>query len=76
MSSIDPENLKQALASEEAVVFAYLFGSHATGEVTPLSDVDIAIYPSRKLHLNDRLEAQPETPFSPNSGLVSYCSVV
>jgi len=55
MSSIDPEILKQAVASEEAVVFAYLFGSHATGDVTPLSDVDVAIHPSRTLNLDDRL---------------------
>jgi predicted nucleotidyltransferase len=55
MSSIDLENLKQALVSEETVVFVYLFGSHVTGEVTPLSDVDIAVYPRRKLSLDDRL---------------------
>ncbi len=32
------------LRSREDVVFAYLFGSTATGESTPLSDVDIAVY--------------------------------
>lgn len=26
------------------IVFAYIFGSQATGEQTPMSDVDIAIY--------------------------------
>ena len=55
MLSIDLKNLKQALASEELIVFAYLFDSHATGEVTPLSDVDLAVYPARKLSLDDRL---------------------
>lgn len=47
--------LQQALADEESVWFAYLFGSVATGKTTPLSDVDIAVFPSRKLTLDDRL---------------------
>jgi len=49
------EQLQQALAAEEAVLFAYLFGSVAAGETTPLSDVDVAIYPTQKLTLDDRL---------------------
>ena len=49
------EQLKQALAAEETVLFAYLFGSVAAGEATPLSDVDVAIFPARKLTLDDRL---------------------
>jgi predicted nucleotidyltransferase len=53
--SLDIESLKQALAAEETILFAYLFGSFATGSSTPLSDVDIAIYPARKLGLDDRL---------------------
>jgi predicted nucleotidyltransferase len=55
MDAIDLESLKQALASEEMIAFAYLFGSHASGETTLLSDVDIAVYPARKLSLDDRL---------------------
>jgi predicted nucleotidyltransferase len=31
----------------EKIVFAYLFGSAATDELTPLSDIDIAAYLSR-----------------------------
>jgi predicted nucleotidyltransferase len=55
MPTPDIENIKRALASEEAVVFAYLFGSFANGKMTPLSDVDIAVYPARTITLDDRL---------------------
>ena len=37
-------DVRKVLAEEEAVVFAYLFGSLASGRVQPLSDVDIAVY--------------------------------
>jgi len=53
--TFNDEQLQQALAAEEAVIFAYLFGSVAGGETTPLSDVDVAIYPTRRLTLDDRL---------------------
>jgi predicted nucleotidyltransferase len=38
------KTLGQALASCPAVVFAYLFGGAATSRLTPLSDVDVAVY--------------------------------
>ena len=38
------ESLPAILAAHEKVVFAYLFGGMAKGEVRPLSDVDIALY--------------------------------
>lgn len=38
------ESLPAILAAHDKVVFAYLFGGLAKGEVRPLSDVDIAIY--------------------------------
>lgn len=38
------QTLGQALASCPGVVFAYLFGGAATGRLTPLSDVDVAVY--------------------------------
>ena len=43
------ENIKELLVPvferyRAKVVFAYLFGSMAIGEVSPLSDVDIAVY--------------------------------
>ena len=36
--------LQEALQNYPQVLFAYLFGSQATGNVTPMSDVDIAVY--------------------------------
>ena len=36
----------KALAADERVVFAYLFGGLAAGRMKPLSDVDIAVYVS------------------------------
>ena len=41
------EKLQQALQEDDNVVFAYLFGGLAKGAVSPLSDVDIAIYVNR-----------------------------
>jgi len=35
--------IEQYFAALDAVVLAYLFGSHARGEARPLSDVDIAV---------------------------------
>jgi predicted nucleotidyltransferase len=55
LTTLDVERMKQALAAEETILFAYLFGSFATGTSTPLSDIDVAIYPARKLSLDDRL---------------------
>jgi predicted nucleotidyltransferase len=36
--------LGQALAGCPSVLFAYLFGGAATGRLTPMSDVDVAVY--------------------------------
>ncbi len=38
------QTLDQALSGCRGVVFAYLFGGTATGEIRPLSDVDLAVY--------------------------------
>ena len=38
------ETLGEPLARHSSVVFAYLFGGAATGRLTPLSDVDVAVY--------------------------------
>jgi len=35
---------KKVLATEDNIVFAYLFGGLASGKPRPLSDVDIAVY--------------------------------
>ncbi|MCR4319535.1 MAG: nucleotidyltransferase domain-containing protein [Candidatus Brocadiaceae bacterium] len=37
-------NVREYLNKHPKVVFAYLFGGLARGRVSPLSDVDIAIY--------------------------------
>ncbi|KAA0222043.1 nucleotidyltransferase domain-containing protein [candidate division KSB1 bacterium] len=49
------KKLQQALACEAAILFAYLFGSAAVNETTPLSDIDIAVFPAKKLSLDERL---------------------
>lgn len=36
--------LQQTLKEDDNIVFAYLFGGLAKGVITPLSDVDIAVY--------------------------------
>jgi len=41
---VDSTALRTTLEARPEVLFAYLFGSCATGDITPLSDVDIAIY--------------------------------
>jgi len=38
------------------VEFAYLFGSYATGDTGPLSDIDIAVYLKRNLSEEDQEE--------------------
>lgn len=55
MPAFDLKNLQEALSSESDVLFAYLFGSYACGEQTPLSDIDVAVYPARALTLDERL---------------------
>ncbi len=36
--------VKKVIEAEDNIIFAYLFGSMASGSQTNLSDVDIAIY--------------------------------
>jgi len=38
--------IKTVLTQKDSVVFAYLFGSAVTGFLTPMSDLDIAVYVS------------------------------
>lgn len=70
-----PENIIDLLPKAQAylkahpkVVFAYLFGGIARGKLTPLSDVDIAIYISKdadileqKMEILGKLMEQLET---------------
>ena len=70
-----PENIERLLPKAQAylqsrsdITFAYLFGSLARGQSTPLSDVDIAVYLSegeidieRKMEILGRLMELLET---------------
>jgi len=47
------ETLGSVVARCRGVVFAYLFGSVACGAITPLSDVDLAIYVDDREDLNE-----------------------
>jgi predicted nucleotidyltransferase len=38
------EDARKALVQNPFIVFAYLFGSMTTGFVTPMSDIDVAVY--------------------------------
>ena len=42
------QDVQELLEREDKVIFAYLFGGMALGRITPLSDVDIAIYLANK----------------------------
>jgi len=43
------DEIRAFIRKEEAVRVAYLFGSHATGQAGPLSDLDIAVLLDRRL---------------------------
>ena len=47
------EKLKLFFAEQQEIVFAWLFGSCATGKDNKHSDVDIAIFVSNAAHLED-----------------------
>ena len=61
---MDPELLDQLRRAAEAVfslrpvALAYLYGSQASGQATPLSDVDVAIVTDRELSPRDRLRLE------------------
>jgi uncharacterized protein len=44
------EALRAFFATDRMAKFAYLFGSHAIGRTTPLSDVDVAVYPDKRVN--------------------------
>jgi len=61
MAKID--KLKNIISSIDDIEFAYLFGSYATNNQTPKSDIDIAVYLKKehnnfdtKLHIHHTLE--------------------
>ncbi|MDZ7291220.1 MAG: nucleotidyltransferase domain-containing protein [candidate division KSB1 bacterium] len=50
--------LAKVLQGYPDVQFAYLFGSQATGKVSPISDVDIAVYFGDDLPATERFQLQ------------------
>ena len=48
--------LRSCLSSMENVLFAILYGSAARGELVAESDIDIAIYTSNEMKIDDRIE--------------------
>ncbi|MBI5682822.1 MAG: nucleotidyltransferase domain-containing protein [Deltaproteobacteria bacterium] len=58
MSKMEIDKIKELLAKDERVVFAYLFGSRAKGMASEKSDFDIAVYAAdAHLWLNFYIEA-------------------
>lgn len=53
---VNLEEVERYLHGRKDVAFAYLFGSMARGETTPLSDVDIAVYLTEGPFSEKRLE--------------------
>jgi predicted nucleotidyltransferase len=54
------EKLKAVLSRDSTVKLAYLFGSHATGKNTALSDIDIAVLLDCKLNKKKIFEKELE----------------
>lgn len=52
--------LQAALQKYPQVLFTYLFGSQATGKVTPMSDVDIAVYFDERLSATEQFRLRLE----------------
>lgn len=49
--------LKKELKKDKNILFAYIFGSYGKGKITPLSDVDIAVYlVNVKEYFNEKLK--------------------
>ena len=57
-ASVPLADLGSVLAAYPAVSLAYLFGSAASGHLTPLSDVDIALVTDPQLPPRDRLRLE------------------
>ncbi len=43
------DELSRALEKDSDIIAAYIFGSYATGNINPLSDVDIAVLLNKKI---------------------------
>ncbi len=55
LSNAHIEKISEILHNQPDVQFAYLFGSQATGKVTPMSDVDFALIFQDELSARERL---------------------
>jgi predicted nucleotidyltransferase len=44
VNSLLAETIASFLKSKQSILFAYLFGSQASGNVNPMSDLDVAVY--------------------------------
>jgi len=49
MPILNHDNLRDFFDAQDEVLLAYLFGSHATGQEYPLSDVDIGVLLSERV---------------------------
>ncbi len=58
ITAIQINALQAALQNFPQVLFAYLFGSQATGNITPMSDVDIAVYFADHLSATQQFKLQ------------------
>ncbi len=56
LSGAQIEKIHAVLHRQPEVQFAYLFGSHATGRITPMSDVDFALRFQDELSAWERLQ--------------------
>lgn len=72
MPSLDVEKLAEAVrraAAGKPVAAVYLHGSHARGEATPLSDVDIAIVVNRPMDPHAQFDLGLEFAAAVNTAL-------
>ncbi|MBI5701306.1 DUF86 domain-containing protein [Candidatus Saganbacteria bacterium] len=66
------EKLKDLFASKKEISMAFLFGSQATGKTTSESDIDVAVWFSKNVELNeiDRLWLEIESLLHNNVDLI------
>ena len=58
MPILNHDNLRDFLDAQDEVLLAYLFGSYATGQEHPLSDVDIGVLLSERVPHEKYLDVQ------------------
>ena len=50
------QRLKTALTENDKVLFSYLFGSVAENTESSISDIDIAVYTTKRLNISEKLQ--------------------